>query len=122
MQKRRLKKRFKISLIIILITIAILIGLLLLINRKPKINKIIIGTWITPGGTIYTFNEDNTGTMKVPLNVYSFIYRIEDNKISIDYEDKSAFDPVYECTIKDDKLIFKGENGTFTFNKVITSK
>jgi len=118
----KIKKRAKVTIVSIAIIIILVMLLFFLLNRKPKLSKVLIGSWITPGGTIYIFNKDNTGKMKVPLNDYPFTYKIEDNKLSIDYEEKSAFDPVYECTIKDDKLIFKGDNGTFTFKKVIMSE
>ena len=119
MVKLKLKKRAIFGISIVLVIIAIAVIVLLVINRKPSISKVLLGSWSTPGGTIYTFKNDNTGFMKVPLNKYKFTYKIEDDKIVIDFEDKSAFDPVYEYTLDGEKLILKGDNGTFKFTRVM---
>ena len=101
----------------IIIIIGIITTLTIIYIRKNDINKIIIGAWTTPGGTLYIFNEDNVGIMRVPLSDYSFSYKIEDNKILIDFEDETAFDPTYEYVLEKDKLVLTGKNGTFIFRK-----
>ena len=114
MQKRRLKKKFVVMLIIVIIII--IVSLLFLVLRKPQ-KETLLGSWITPGGTIYEFNEDNKGIMIVPLSEYKFTYKIDGNKLSIDYESEKANDADYEYSIKNNKLVLKGKRGTFTFTR-----
>lgn len=116
MQKRKLKKKSIVILIIIIVIIAIIISLIFLFSIKAS-NDSLIGSWITEGGTIYEFNENNKGTMIVPLSEYKFTYKIDGNKLSIDYESEKAKDADYEYSIKNHKLILKGKRGTFTFTK-----
>ena len=113
--KRKLRKKIVIAMIVIII--AIITTLTIIYLNKKDINKVIIGAWTTPGGTIYIFNEDNIGIMRVPLNDYSFSYKIEDNKLIIDFEDESVFDPTYEYVLEKDILTLTGKNGTFIFRK-----
>ena len=116
MQKRKLKKKPIIMLMIIVAIIAIIISLILLTLKKSNKDSL-IGSWVTQGGTVYEFKEDNKGTMIVPLSEYKFTYKINDNKLSIDYEDEKANDADYEYSIKNNKLILTGKKGTFTFTR-----
>ena len=116
--RRKCKKRIIVPMIIIII--GIIATLVVIIYLKNDMNRLIIGTWTTPGGTLYTFNKDGAGLMKVPLNEYSFTYKIEDGKLLIDFKDKNVFDPTYEYSMNKNVLTLKGEKGTFTFRKVVT--
>ena len=109
-KKRRIKK---ISLIIILI---IIIAIILFIIFKKDKDKL-IGSWTTDGVTIYEFNNDNTGYLKVSLGKHEFTYKIEDDKLFIDFKNEKSTDSEYTYSFKDGKLILKGRNGTFTFTK-----
>lgn len=78
----------------------------------------LVGSWSADGVTIYEFDKDNKGKLKVPLGDYDFIYKLEENKIYIDFENERSTDSDYEITFQEDKLIFKGINqtvGTYTF-------
>ena len=118
MVKIKLKKKALLGIVLLFLIIAAVV-IVLLVTKKPDISKEIVGSWSTPGGTIYTFNKDNTGEMKVPLNKYPFTYKFVEEKLIIDFKDESAFDPIYEYSIEENVLTLKGENGTFTFDKVI---
>lgn len=115
---KKMNKR-KISFFIVIIIIIIIF--LVKINPKEK-EKIdvnpIIGSWESSGGTIYKFEENNNGTMVVPLADYKFIYEIKDTELSIDYNDENSNDVVYEYNIDNNNLILKGKKGTFVLKKV----
>ena len=86
------------------------------INNKEETNSI-IGEWTTDGVTIYEFNKDNTGKLKVSLGEYDFDYIIKEDKISIDFINEKSEDSEYTYTLNKDKLVLKGKNGTFNFKR-----
>ena len=112
------KKKIIISIIMILLGIVLLIYLINDTQKNNKEENKLIGKWTTDGVTIYTFNEDKTGTLKVSLGEYDFNYKIEeDNKLFIDFKDEKSEDTKYIYSFKDKKLILKSTNGTFNFTK-----
>ena len=121
--KTNKKRNKKINNLIIPICLFIIIDSIILIifmsnNKKTKSNTI-IGSWTTDGVTIYTFNKDNTGVLKVSLTEYDFTYTIDDKNLFIDLKNEKAKDVNYTYKFKDDKLILNGENGEFTFKKTV---
>jgi len=109
--KRKLKNKNIIILIILFILIIFLIK-----NIFSNKNKF-IGSWTTDGVTIYEFKKDNTGTLKVSLTEYNFDYKVEKNKIFIDFENEKSHDSEYIYSFQGDKLVLEGANGKFTFIK-----
>lgn len=107
----------KVLLISITSLIILLIVLLLFINNKSTSNKI-IGSWSLDKTTIYEFNDNNEGKMKVSLNEYEFIYKIDNNKLFIDFKDESLSNFEYIFTLNQDSLILKGDNGEFNFTRI----
>lgn len=110
---RKKRKRF---LVLIIIIVIILVGTIIIFNLT-KVNRKILGEWVTPGGTIYKFEKNNVGVMITSSKDYNFKYKINNKELIIDYEDEAAFDPTYEYEFSNDKLIVKGVNGTFTFSR-----
>lgn len=115
------KKKIIISILMILLGVAILVYLIN--SKKNNTNEIdyIIGEWTTDGVTIYKFNEDTTGSLKVSLGEYDFDYKIEDNKLYIDFKNEKSEDSEYTYSISKDKLTLKGKNGEFEFKRNKTS-
>ena len=104
-------------LIPVVLTLVVLLAVVILLFCNKKGDKELLGTWATEGNTIYEFQKKDKGKMIVPLKEYNFTYKIEDNKLYIDYEDKNANDAEYEYTVEEDKLTIKGERGTFKLTK-----
>ena len=118
MKKRKLKTKNILILLIILILIMLAIFMPSIIKKNtnnPK--KTIIGTWTTDGVTKYRFDKNNKGALIVSLGEYEFTYKIEDDKLDIDFKNERAKDAKYTYTFEDDKLILEGENGKFTFER-----
>jgi len=55
--------------------------------------------------------------MKTSLSDYKFIYKIKNNIISIDFDNKKAIDTDYKFSCKKDKCEMISDRGTFIFNK-----
>ncbi len=113
------KKKTKLLLplcIAVVIIIAIVISIPLFKKITTKKDPI-IGSWTTDGVTIYTFNEDNTGVLKVSLSEYEFTYTKDKESIFIDFKNERSEDVKYTYTLKDDKLVLKSVNGTFNFKR-----
>jgi len=102
--------------LIILIIITLVLIIILLFKLKPNKNKI-IGTWTTDGVTIYEFKKHNKGILTLPLSSYKFTYKIDDDKLFIDFENENSADSQYNYSIDNGKLTLKGDKGTFIFTK-----
>ena len=80
----------------------------------------LIGSWdsVEAPGTVYTFNEDGTGTLDASGAVMNFTYTDKDGKLDLTYEGTSA--PVTNTyTIKDNVLSITDDamQTTLTYNK-----
>ena len=121
--KKKKKSRIFIILFLILI-IAIAVYSIFFISKvflkQIEINKELKGSWTTDGYTVYEFYGFGKGALVIPMETYNFNYKIEDNKVFIDFENERSIDSDYEFSFEDDKLILKGINsttGTYTFTK-----
>ena len=80
----------------------------------------LIGSWesIEAPGTVYTFNEDGTGTLDASGAVMNFTYTDKDGKLDITYEGASA-PQTSTYTIKDGVLSItdNATQSTLTYNK-----
>lgn len=103
------KKTIIISIILVIVLITILYVTL-------KRNKF-VGTWTTDGYTIYEFKKDYTGLLIVSTANYKFNYKIEKNKIYIDFENENSTDSTYDYSFENGKLILNGDNGKYIFTK-----
>ena len=115
--KRKTKKSVKILLLIVLVIIVIAICCKFSFRGKESVKDTLIGKWTTDGNTVYQFDEDNTGALIVPLSNYEFSYKINGDKLSIDFKNEKSEDSTYTYSLKDGKLILKGKNGTFKFKR-----
>lgn len=119
--KGRRMQRKKSKKLLVGIVIIILIVVMFFIFRKTNSkNNNLIGTWTTDGITIYEFNKDGVGALKVPSSEYVFVYNIDGNKMHIDFRDPVASDSDYEYSVEKEVLTIKGIEqtiGTYTLTK-----
>ena len=119
-----MKKKISILLLIIYSFIAIIASSFIIMiitrnNNNFKENSL-IGLWTTDGVTIYEFKDNGKGILKLPLSEYEFSYKIDENKLHIDFESEETTDSDYEYYFENDNLILKGFNrtrGTYYFYK-----
>lgn len=115
------KKLGKYLILIVILIIAIIAISIMIKDDSIKVtDERLIGAWTTDGTTVYEFENNGRGTMKVPSSEYKFTYVTNNNKIYIDFESDKATDSDFEYTFEEDKLIFKGiksTTGTYTFTK-----
>ena len=107
--KKRMAKKLDIRKIIIFIII--IIGIAVLINNINK-PKQIIGKWKLDDVTLYRFDKDKTGKLILPSTEYEFTYKIDSNRLSIDFKNDSIKDSNYKYEIKDNTLNLSGTDGT----------
>lgn len=123
--RRKQENKKSVFLLIIIIFITIVGTVIFILNSRKDANEAnitseILGTWTTDGYTVYEFNENGNGKLVIPIADYEFSYRIEENKIYIDFKNEISTDSDYEYSFEDGKLILKGINkttGTYEFTK-----
>lgn len=105
-RKKNSKARAILLLILLFIVVAIC-SFFIARNVISKPNKF-AGTWTVDGTTNYEFDDKGNGKLVLPNDEYKFSYKIEDNKLHIDYESDKANDSDYEYSFINDELILKG--------------
>ena len=120
--KRKTKKSVKIFLILVLFVIVVAICCKLTFKEKEVVKDSLIGKWTTDGNTIYQFDKDNIGSLIVPLSNYEFSYKIDGDKLFIDFKNEKSEDSTYTYSLEDNKLTLKGKIGTFIFKRVKEKK
>lgn len=125
-RKNKSGKKKKNQFAIIVMIIAVILCLIIFIpklnknNESDKSENKIVGSWTTDGYTVYEFDENGNGKLKIPIAEYEFTYKIEENKIFIDFKNEKSIDSDYEYSFESEKLILKGINktsGTYVFTK-----
>lgn len=125
-RKNRRKKRNILLVICMVITVILFILVILNVNKQNiqseniQEENTLIGLWTTDGVTVYDFEENGNGVLKLPLTEYKFTYKIEGNKLFINFDSKETRDSNYEYFFEEEKLILKGIKGTignYTFYK-----
>lgn len=118
------KKKNKLLGICMVIIVILSILVVFIVKHKQNVNKqnvqseniqeenTLIGLWTTDGVTVYEFIENGNGILKLPLNEYNFTYKIEGNKLFINFGSKETRDSNYEYLFEEGKLVLKGIKGT----------
>ena len=103
-KKRRQRRLLGISATVL--AIILLAVLIILIAKSCSTSEdLLSGTWNLDGITVYQFDGKGNGSLNLPVNTYSFTYKIKDNSLSIDFESESARDITYIFTVEDKKLL-----------------
>ena len=105
--KSRKKKKRKLPIFIFFIlVIAIVVCAIIYIpkikeqSKQAKLKKQLLGSWTTDGYTVYEFYEEGEGALKIPMADYVFSYTIDENKVSIDFENEKSIDSDYEFSFE----------------------
>lgn len=107
---KKRKKNTKARAILLLILLFIVVAVITYFIVKITVFKTdkFAGTWTVDGTTNYEFDGKGKGKLKLPSDEYIFSYKIENDKLHIDYESDKANDSDYEYSFKKDKLVLKG--------------
>lgn len=112
------KKLFALALVLVLSLTALCAG-----GCKKEANPL-LGSWKLDAATVYVFEKDGKGSMNLPLSQNPFTYTIEENTVSIDFEDESMTDRVYTFLVDGDVMILtfqslgSAEDVSYTFTRV----
>lgn len=125
-ERKNSRKILLVITVILCVLVVIIVGFKANMNKhniqraKTKEDNTLLGLWTTDGITFYEFKENGNGVLKLPLSEYLFTYKIEENKLFIDFESKETRDANYEYFFEKENLILKGIKGTtgnYTFYK-----
>lgn len=114
-QQRRSILRYSIALLVL---VFLIVGIVLLCKSCSS-DKSITGTWDYDMVTAYRFDKGGKGALELPNDTYAFTYKTDGDKLSIDFENKSATDSTYTYTVTKDSLTLVSDDGrTFELKKV----
>ena len=126
--KEKSNKKINIILLIIIIIGLVLIVCFLIFAPKfkenqegKKLEKSLVGTWTADSYTIYEFNKNGKGILRIPSDDYSFTYIVHSNKLYIDFEDEDSIDLNFIFSFEDGDLVLQGikeSSGTYRFKRV----
>jgi len=71
----------------------------------------VYGSWTVDGVTDLRFNKDGSGALIVPSNEFPFIWSLEDDSLSLSFEDSAVRDVVYTVSKQGSKITIT-EGGT----------
>lgn len=92
-------------------TVILLIAFLVVLLIKTCSSKSPLkGKWNLDGITKYEFYDDVKGAMVLPSSIYEFTYKIEENKVIIDFVAENANDAEYEFSVDGKTLTLTGGN------------
>ena len=89
-------------------------------TEAEKEANVLVGSWdsVDTPGTIYTFNEDNTGNLLVLNSEVPFTYEIKDNTVTLSSEIDKGNPDTFVFAVEGDKLTLTSNDGTsLTFTK-----
>lgn len=110
-RKRRKRRRGVWVLALELGAAALLIGLLCRQGRDR-----LSGVWDCDGYTAYRFDGRGSGALRLSAAQYEFTYRIDGDRLFIDFADEAARDGAYTFRVEGDRLHLRGGEGTIGGN------
>lgn len=111
--KKNNRKTFKIKLIIALaIIVLITIIAINVFNKSIDSENELNGIFIYNENVKYEFNGKNKGAMYDGGNKYEYTYKINEDKITMDFKDEEIYDATYTFKLENNTLILIGGEGT----------
>ena len=102
---KRRRRLTGIGLLVVLLTLAVVIGIVLTGNP-------LIGRWNMDAVTSYEFSRNGKGALILPSAQYDFTYTIDDDVLYIDFAYDGAKDAQYAFVVDGDVLTLDGGNST----------
>lgn len=117
-RRRRIQKQHRkrlMLLVSIFLLLTILITSIVYLSRDS-----LTGTWHIDEVTAYQFNGRGKGALLLPGSEYEFTYKIEGNRLYIDFSYEGAKDAEYVFQVNGDTLTLNGGNATTKGEYVLT--
>lgn len=93
----------KFRLIFLIVFIIFIIGFIL-VKFNHTSDKELLGVWKLDNNTKYEFFKRGKGQLIIPDGIHKFTYKIEDDILYFEFEEKTTIDTSYKYQIKDNKL------------------
>lgn len=90
----------------------VLFGIAVVMIAKGLRRDELKGVWALDQTTVYEFDGNGKGTLRLPLNDYVFTYALDKNIVSIDFTDEHATDAIYSYSVDDSTLILDNNTGS----------
>lgn len=121
-RKRRRRRNYrKSSIFIVFIAITVALVSLFLILHFSKSKNNLVGTWVYDEYTQYMFDESGYGILLADNISYEYTYKIEGDKLIIDFTEDVIRDCDYIFSIDGTELTLTGgtgtDGGTYRLNK-----
>lgn len=120
---KRKKQKIKPLFIAVIALAVILIGLVIFLLVGPgKQNNALIGSWKYDQYTEYEFYDNGKGCLCVDDVHYEYEYKINGDKLKLDFTEDIVRDCEYTFTVENNNLTLVGgegtDQGTYKLNKV----
>ena len=125
---RRRRQRQRMLTIVGLVVVIAVIAVISIILFKPSDTKndpakadALSGSWVYDQYTKYEFDGYGKGCMCLENTHYEYSYKIDGNKLSMDFENEAVHDCSYTFAVNEGQLTIVGgegtSGGTYTLNK-----
>lgn len=102
-RKRQRKRKIRTGIIALLVLAVLIVGIAL-ICKSCSTDKPIIGTWDYDTVTVYRFDKGGKGALELLNSSYEFSYKIDGDRLTIDFVSESATNSTYIFEVSDNKL------------------
>lgn len=110
LRKRKRRRRIIIICALSLVIIGIFIFIIKSVQQKNA--KSLVGNWRYDEFTVYEFEVDGKGCMRLEELSYDYTYTVKKDKLSLDFKDGSLHDCSYTFSINSNTLTLVGGEGT----------
>ena len=75
------------------------------------------GSWTIDGVTDLKFNKDGSGALSVPARQFAFSWKLEDDRLSLSFEDSAVRDVVYDVSKKGLTIVISEDGTSYTLKR-----
>ena len=116
---RRRRQRQRMMTVIGLAIVIVIIAIVSIILFKPSNSKsdpatadVLSGAWVYDQHTKYEFDGYGKGCMCLENTHYEYSYKIDGDKLSMDFENEAVHDCIYTFKVENNTLTIIGGEGT----------